>query len=107
MNSMLLNIIIQTIPKTPANEYEESKLIIKSRKAWKKDRKNYSVLAISAAIAFVLTDKLSIPFIGNLLFTFGVCGFLAGIFFGFRAHVIYKHYFDIYKEEDIKKIIEE
>ena len=37
MNSMLLNIIIQTMPKVDANRYEEGRLIVKSRKKWQSD----------------------------------------------------------------------
>ena len=43
MNALLLNIIIQTIPKTPANEYEEAKLIVKSIKSWKNDIYTYAL----------------------------------------------------------------
>ncbi len=106
MNSFLLNVIIQTIPKTPANEYQDSKLIIKSRNEWKKDRVKYFALTITAAIVFFLTDKLPVPFIGLFFFLFGIGGFFSGLFFCFRACMVYKHYFDIYRDEDIKKIEE-
>lgn len=106
MNSMFLNLIIQTMPKTPANEYQDSKIIVKSRKAWKKDITKYFFIVVTSAISFFLTDKIPIPYIGNFFFLYGICGFLSGVFFCLRAFLVYKHYYDIYKEEDIKKINE-
>ena len=104
MNTMFLKVIIQTMPKTPANEYRDAQFIVKSREAWKKDRTKYITLLICSVAAFFLTDKFKIPYIGNLFFFFGIFGFLAGLFFSFRAIMVYKYYYDIYKEEDIKKL---
>ena len=104
MNILLLNIIIKTIPKTDANDFEDSHLIVKPRKAWLEDViKNFLIFLVSI-IAFIMFDKLSIPYIGTFFFIGGYYGIFHGLIFGFRALLIYKAYYQIFKEDDIKKI---
>ena len=43
MNSMLLNVILRTIPRVNANEYEDSKLVVKPRNEWRNDIKKLDV----------------------------------------------------------------
>ncbi|MCQ2590853.1 MAG: hypothetical protein MJ179_10555 [Treponema sp.] len=104
MNSFLLNIIVQTIPKVPADEYNDAKLVIKSRKAWKKDIFKYILVFISAIICLFIFDKLPVPYVGNVLVFYGFIGTLGGFFMILRSFMIYKHYYDIFQEDDIKKI---
>ncbi len=77
MNSMLLNIIIQTIPKVNAN------------------------LCIAAVI---LTDKVPVPYLGSIFFIGGFFGLIYAALWGLRGYMVYKYYYDIYKEEDLKKL---
>jgi len=107
MNSMLLNIIIQTIPKVDANRYEEGRLIVKPRGQWKSDAISGLIICIICIIAIIFTDKLSIPYVGSLLFIGGSFGFLYAAMWGFRGYLVYKYYYDIYKEEDLKKLEED
>ncbi len=58
MNSMFLNVILRTIPRVNANEYEDAKLV----------------------------------------------GIFWGALMALRAILVYKYYFQLFKEEDIKKL---
>lgn len=107
MNSMLLNIIIQTIPKVNANQYEDGQLLVKPRKSWQSDYITGFLLCILCIIAIILTDKLPIPYVGGLLFIGGFFGLIYSLFFALRALMVYKYYYDIYKEEDLKKLEED
>lgn len=104
MNSMLLNIIIQTMPKVDANRYEEGRLIVKSRKKWQSDYITGFLLCILCIIAIILTDKLPVPYVGGVLFIGGFFGLIYSLLFALRALLVYKYYYDIYKEEDLKKL---
>lgn len=104
MTSFLLNIIIQTIPKVPANEYQDAKFVVKSRNAWKQDIFEFIMIFITSLICLFTFDKLPIPYVGNILVLYGVFGSISGVIFSFRAYMVYKHYYDIYEEEIIKKI---
>lgn len=104
MSSYLLNIIIQTIPKVPANEYQEAKLIVKPRNAWKNDIFKFFVILITALISLFIFDKIPIPYLGNVFVLYGVFGSISGIIFGLRAFIIFKHYFDIFEEDTLKKL---
>ena len=104
MNSMLLNIIIQTMPKVDANRYEDGQLIVKPRHKWKSDAISGLLICLLCIVAIFLTDKLSIPYVGSILFIGGVFGFLYSAMWGFRGYMVYKYYYDIYKEEDLKKL---
>lgn len=104
MNLILLNIITKTIPKVPANEFEDAKLIIKPRNDWKNDISKYASIFVVSIIAFFLTDKINLPYVGNIFFFGGLIGSLSGIFFCIRAILVYKYYFTIFREEDIKKL---
>ena len=106
MNSMLLNIIIQTMPKVDANRYEEGRLIVKPRRKWKNDAISGFSLCIICIVAIILTDKLPVPYVGGVLFIGGFFGLLYSLLFGFRALMVYKYYYDIYNEEDLKKLEE-
>ena len=46
MTSMLLNVIIRTIPKVDANEFEDSRIIVKPRSEWKNDIVSYILLFV-------------------------------------------------------------
>lgn len=104
MNAMLLNVILRTIPKVDANEFEDSRLIVKPRKAWKDDIINDILIMLFSIAAFVCTDKLPIPYIGTFLFIGGFVGFFYGLLFCIRASLIYKYYYQIFKEDDINKL---
>lgn len=104
MNALLLSIIIKTIPKVDANNYEDSKLIVKQRKEWKTDIINDIFILIVSLISFISTDKVKIPYIGTFLFIGGFLGSFYGVIFSIRAYLVYKYYYDIFKEEDIKKL---
>ena len=106
MNSMLLNVIIQTIPKVDANKYEDGQIIVKSRRKWKNDFFTGLFLFVVCIAAVVLTDKLPIPYVGGLLFIGGVFGMIYSSLFALRALLVYKYYYDIYTEEDLKKLEE-
>lgn len=106
MNSMLLNVIIQTIPKVDANKYEDGQIIVKSRRKWKNDFFTGLFLFVVCIAAVVLTDKLPIPYVGGLLFIGGVFGMIYSSLFTLRALLVYKYYYDIYTEEDLKKLEE-
>ena len=106
MNSMLLNIIIQTIPKVNANRYEEGQLIVKPRSKWKSDAISGFSLCLLCIVAIILTDKLPVPYLGGVLFIGGFFGLLYAAMWGFRGYMVYKYYYDIYKEEDLKKLEE-
>ena len=106
MNSMLLNIIIQTMPKVDANRYEDGKIIVKSRSKWKSDIINGLVLILICIAAVILTDKIPLPYIGSLFFIGGIFGMLYSFLFTLRALLVYKYYYDIYTEEDLKKLEE-
>lgn len=106
MHGLLLTVIVRTIPKVPANEYQDSKLVIKSRNAWKKEIQKNLIIMISAIISLLIFDKLPIPYIGIFLMFYGFFGILEGFFMMLRAYVVYKHYYEIYRDEDIKKIEE-
>ena len=56
---MLLNVILRTIPRINANEYEDSKLVIKPRNEWrndsfKKENENMKIGAILSAIIVIV-----------------------------------------------------
>ena len=104
MNSMLLNIIIQTIPKVDANRYEDGQIIIKSRSKWKSDAISGLSICILCIIAIIFTDKLPIPYLGSIFFIGGFFGLIYAALWGLRAFLVYKYYYDIYKEEDLKKL---
>lgn len=104
MNSMLLNIIIQTIPKVDANKYEEGQIIVKPRRKWKSDFINGLVIFLLCFVAVILTDKLPLPYVGSIFFICGTFGMLYSFLYGFRAFMVYKYYYDIYKEDDLKKL---
>lgn len=104
MNSMLLNVILRTIPRVNANEYEDSKLVIKPRNEWKNDIVSYIILFFVSLAAFILTDKLSIPYVGTFLFMGGFVGIFWGFLMALRAIAVYKYYFELFREEDIKKL---
>lgn len=106
MNSMLLNVIIQTIPKVDANKYEDGQIIVKSRRKWKNDFFTGLFLFVVCIAAVVLTDKLPIPYVGGLLFIGGVFGMIYSSLFTLRALLVYKYYYDIYTEEDLNKLEE-
>ena len=106
MNSMLLNVIIQTIPKVDANKYEDGQIIVKSRRKWKNDFFTGLFLFVVCIAAVVLTDKLPIPYVGGLLFIGGVFGMIYSSLFTLRALLVYKYYYDIYTEVDLKKLEE-
>ena len=106
MNSMLLNIIIQTMPKVDANRYEEGRIIVKPRSKWKSDAITGFSLCLLCIVAIILTDKLPVPYLGGVLFIGGFFGLVYALLFGFRALMVYKYYYDIYKEEDLKKLEE-
>ena len=106
MNSMLLNIIIQTMPKVDANRYEEGRIIVKPRSKWKSDAISGLIICLICIVAIILTDKLSIPYAGSILFIGGFFGLLYAAMWGFRGYMVYKYYYDIYKEEDLKKLEE-
>ena len=104
MNTILLNVIIRTIPKINANDYEEARLIVKPRNTWLYDSINKLLLFIFSVLAIVLTDKIRIPYIGTFLFIGGFYGVFYGMIFGIRDFLVYKAYYQIFKEEDIKKL---
>ena len=104
MNAMLLNVIIRTIPKVDANEWEENRLVIKPRNKYIKEAINDILIAILSIIAFICTDKLKIPYIGTFLFMGGFFGTFWGTLSSLRAFLIYKVYYQIFNEEDIKKL---
>ena len=104
MTSMLLNVIIRTIPKVDANEFEDSRIIIKPRSEWKNDIVSYILLFVISIALFILTDKLPIQYVGTFFFIGGIVGMLAGAFFALRAILVYKYYFEIFREEDIRKL---
>jgi len=104
MNSMLLNIIIQTMPKVDANRYEEGQLIVKPRRKWKSDAISGLIICIFCIVAIILTDKLPVPYLGSIFFIGGVFGLIYAAMWGFRGYMVYKYYYDIYKEEDLKKL---
>ena len=104
MNSMLLNVILRTIPKVDANEYEDAKIVVKPRNEWRNDIISYILLFIISLAAFILTDKLPIPYVGTFLFMGGFVGIFGGLLMALRAFLIYKYYFQLFREEDIKKL---
>lgn len=106
MNILLLNVIVRTIPKIDANNFEDSRLIVKPRKKWLEDFVNDILIFVSSLIAVVLTDKLPIPYIGTFFFIGGFYGIFHGLIFGIRAFLIYKAYYQIFNEDDIKKLEE-
>ena len=97
MNSMLLNIIIQTMPKVDANRYEEGQLIVKPRRKWKSDAISGLIICIFCIVAIILTDKLPVPYLGSIFFIGGVFGLIYAAMWGFRGYMVYKYYYDIYK----------
>lgn len=104
MNILLLNVIIRTIPKIDANKFEDSRLIVKPRKEWLEEFINNILIFLFSIIAVILTDKLPIPYIGTFFFMGGFYGIFHAILFGIRAFLIYKAYYQIFKEDDIKKL---
>lgn len=104
MNSMFLNVILRTIPRVNANEYEDAKLVVKPRNEWRNDIASYIILFIVSLIAFIMTDKLPIPYLGTFLFMGGFVGIFWGALMALRAVLVYKYYFQLFKEEDIKKL---
>ena len=106
MNSMLLNIIIQTIPKTDANNFEDSRLIVKPRQKWKEDGFKGLIILLLCLAAIILTDKVPVPYLGSIFFIGGFFGLLYTLMFTIRGFIVYKYYYDIYKEEDLKKLDE-
>ena len=106
MNILLLNVIIRTIPKIDANNFEDSRLIVKPRKKWLEDFVNDILIFVCSLIAVVLTDKLPIPYIGTFFFIGGFYGIFHELIFGIRAFLIYKAYYQIFNEDDIKKLEE-
>lgn len=81
MNILLLNVIVRTIPKIDANNFEDSRLIVKPRKKWLEDFVNDILIFVSSLIAVVLTDKLPIPYIGTFFFIGGFYGIFHGLIF--------------------------
>ena len=104
MNSMLLNIIIQTIPKVNANRYEDGQLVVKPRRQWKSDAISGLIICILCIAAVILTDKVPVPYLGSIFFIGGFFGLIYAALWGLRGYVVYKYYYDIYKEEDLKKL---
>ena len=106
MNSMLLNIIIQTIPKVNANRYEDGQLVVKPRRQWKSDAISGLIICILCIAAVILTDKVPVPYLGSIFFIGGFFGLIYAALWGLRGYMVYKYYYDIYKEEDLKKLDE-
>ena len=104
MNSMLLNIIIQTIPKVNANRYEDGQLVVKPRRQWKSDAISGLIICILCIAAVILTDKVPVPYLGSIFFIGGSFGLIYAALWGLRGFMVYKYYYDIYKEEDLKKL---
>ncbi len=104
MTSMLLNVIIQTIPKVNANNYEDGQIIVKSRRKWRSDFITGFSIVAACIIAVIFTDKLPVPYVGSLFFIGGIFGMLYSFLYAFRALMVYKYYYDIYTEEDLKKL---
>lgn len=90
---------------TKGQDIEDARrYIVKPKKDWKIDIISYSILFVISLLAFILTDKFSIPYLGTFLFFFGFLGMITGGFFTFRAIMVYRHYEDLFKEEDVKKL---
>jgi hypothetical protein len=104
MNILVLNVIIRTIPKVDANEWEDSKLVVRPRSEWKKEAINDFLIFLVSIIAFFMTDKLPIPYVGTFLFIGGFLGTFYGLILGTRAFLIYKAYYQIFKEDEIRKL---
>ena len=62
--------VLKTMPRTDANDFEDSKIILKPRKEWKNDIFKYLSLFLISILSVWLTDKLPVPYAGTLFFFF-------------------------------------
>ena len=104
MNSWMLCTVLKTMPRTDANDFEDSKIILKPRKEWENDIFKYLSLFLISILSVWLTDKLPVPYAGTLFFFLGIAGFFISCICGFRAIVVYKYYDDLFKKADIDKL---
>ena len=87
------------LKKKDRNEYDkEENGVIKSKKAWKKDAYINFGIFVGCLLFIIFLNFGLIPFF------IAIYGVIRGIFFCFRATVIYKSYDSIFSEEITQKI---
>lgn len=102
MNVFAYYKMLKSTPKVDANKYEDSKYILKPREAYKNDIFN-SVIALVISLVSIFVLSL-IPYVGPLFTLAGFFGLLFSIMALVRSSYAYKHYDDLFTDEDIRKL---
>ena len=97
--------MLKSTPKVDANNFEGNKYVLKSRATYKNDIFN-SVIALVASLVVIFVLSL-IPYVGPVFALIGFFGLLFSIIALVRSSYAYKHYYDLFTEEEIKKISKE
>ena len=102
MNSWMLVLILKTLPKTDAKEFEETKIILKPRKEWKNDILRFSLLFVLSLLCFGLLSH--IPYIAPFFFIGGFLGMIMSSMYFARAIFVWKNYDEIFSKDEIMKL---
>ena len=81
----------------------ENKIEIKPRSHYKQNAINNLLAFVVSIVCFILLSK--VPYAGPVFFLIGLMGSLYSITFFIKALLIYKHYDQIFSEENISKLI--
>ena len=105
MNAFAFVRMLKSMPHVDANDFEVNKYAIKSRDGYKNEIFN---AAISFALSILSVTVLSlIPFAGPFFFLGGLLGGTITAMWLYNAIYAYRHYYDLFTEEDIKKIVDD
>lgn len=103
MNSFLMVMILKTMPRIDANEYEDGRIPVKPRDDWRNDIFNWLIAFVASTVSFfVLTH---VPYIETLFFIAGFLGMVLSLMYSFRAILVYRYYDDLFTKENIDKLI--
>lgn len=91
------------MPRIDAKDYDEGKIIIKPRDDWRNDIFNWIIGFAASLVSFIVLKY--IPYVGVLFFMGGFLGMVMSAMYLFRAIVVYRHYDDLFTEENINKLV--
>jgi len=103
MNAFMLNLFLKSIPKANANEFEESRIVLKPKEEWKTDIVIFAITFVGSILAFFFLT--TVPYVGTFFFIGGFLGTVLSLFYELRAITIFRNYENLFTDENINKLI--
>ena len=104
MNTFAFVKMLKSMPRVDANQFEETNFIVKTRNEYKNEIFNSCIGIILSIVVFFVLSR--VPVIGPFFFIAGFTGFLISIQWLYSSIYVYRHYYDLFSEDVIKKLID-